>query len=448
MLLPGGRTKRSELLTGGGASNSYDANGNRTTSGYQTGTDNRVTSDGTYNYSYDNEGNMTGKSRPLDSTSYSWDYRNRLIEVVEHAGVHGSTVQDDKFTYDVDGRRIGKSTLGGTQTWMVYDGANPYADFNGSGSLTERYLYGQAIDQLFARYDGTNANWYLTDLLGSVRVITDKSANVLDQITFDSYGNIVSETSPSNGDRFKFTGREWDSETGLYYFRARYYNPAIGRFINNDPAGFGAGDANLYRYVNNDPIDATDASGLGAEPRSLDLRPKTVGQLRRQLQLQIREAQDNFARNLKRPQEGPARWLERYLESQGVKPSARAVIIEQYLRDEIAMMQRQLNFLQEFAARYGDDYVLGGRPQRPPPELHALTPEEAAESDRKYMEKLEREAQLYGLKGEANLRRELEYLRQQQRYHPHPEHYHRIEGEPAERDWEWFQRTIPQRSGR
>ncbi len=253
-----------EVLTAGGSSYSYDANGNRNQMGYQTGTDNRLTSDPTYNYTYDNEGNVLTKFNRSNQqqTNYRWDYRNRLTEVVVKSGT-GQTLQDDKFTYDVDGKRIGKYTLSGGQTWTVYNGDNTYADFNGSGSLTKRYLYAQAIDELFARYDGSNANWYLTDLLGSVRVITDKSANVLDQITFDGYGNIVSETSPSNGDRFKFTGREWDSEIGLYFYRARYYNPAIGRFISEDPSAFGAGDANLYRYVNNSPTNDADPTGKG-----------------------------------------------------------------------------------------------------------------------------------------------------------------------------------------
>src|SRR2546426_10744385 len=94
----------------------------------------------------------------------TWDYRNRLTEVlVKTSG--GTTVQDDKFTYDIFNRRIGKSTLSGGQTWTVYDGQNPYADFSSSGGLTNRYLYGRATDELFAKFDGTNTTWYLEDML-------------------------------------------------------------------------------------------------------------------------------------------------------------------------------------------------------------------------------------------------------------------------------------------
>ena len=78
---------------------------------------------------------------------------------------------------------------------------------------------------------------------------------------YGAFGNVVVETNPSAGDRFKFTGREFDATTGLYYYRARYYDPALGRFTSQDPLGFGAGDANLYRYGSNDPLRYTDPTG-------------------------------------------------------------------------------------------------------------------------------------------------------------------------------------------
>ncbi len=337
-------------MTGGGGSNSYDGNGNRTTTGYTTGTDNRLTNDGTYGYTYDNEGNMASKGNSHQTTSYSWDYRNRLTEVLVKNSM-GATAQDDKFTYDVEGRRLGKSTYSGSQTWTVYNGANPYADFNSSGSLTERYLHGQAIDQLFARYDGSNASWYLTDLLGSVRMITDKSANVLDQITYDSYGNIVSETSPSNGDRFKFTGREWDSEIGLYYYRARYYNPAIGRFINDDPSGFAAGDANLYRYVNNNPTTSSDPEGKAPPSQRDMLADMILAQCKR-----IKKTLDNTTQTV--------RDLEKTLD--GLKPGTQQYmkVLSQYLT-QVAKQVQETN--QYVACLSLWDNVVRGNPFFVPP---------------------------------------------------------------------------------
>ena len=149
------------------------------------------------------------------------------------------------------------------QVWTVFDGVNPYMDFDGDGLLKTRYLYGPGIDELFARIgSGEDPQWYLADRLGSVRQIVDGAGTILDEISYDSFGNILTETGPAQGDRFKFTGREYSPELGIYYYRARWYDPSSGRFISQDPIGFSAGDANLYRYVGNAPGDGTDPSGL------------------------------------------------------------------------------------------------------------------------------------------------------------------------------------------
>jgi len=95
-----------------------------------------------------------------------------------------------------------------------------------------------------------------------VRDIVDASGLLINTITYDSFGNVLSQINAAAGDRYLFTGREFDAETGLYYYRARYYDPATGRFVSQDPIGFDAGDANLYRYVGNAPTNATDPFGL------------------------------------------------------------------------------------------------------------------------------------------------------------------------------------------
>jgi RHS repeat-associated protein len=103
--------------------------------------------------------------------------------------------------------------------------------------------------------------WYLTDKLGSVRENVNSSGTVLDSITYDTFGNILAETHSTSGDRFKYTSREWDSEIGQYFYRARYYGPGIGRFESEDPLGFKAGDTDLYRYVGNKVLILVDALG-------------------------------------------------------------------------------------------------------------------------------------------------------------------------------------------
>ena len=130
-----------------------------------------------------------------------------------------------------------------------------------------RYVSTEAVDNILARTSsgGTTA-WYLTDRLGSVRDIVNASGAVIDHIVYDSYGNILSETSPSNGDRFKFTGMEWDAAIGQYYDHARWYGAGVGRFHGQDPSGFAAVDSDLYRYAWNSPPNFIDLSGESGDP--------------------------------------------------------------------------------------------------------------------------------------------------------------------------------------
>ena len=155
----------------------------------------------------------------------------------------------------------------------MYNGVSadalPYADLNGSGTLLTRYVSGPgmvngaAVDELLARTSsgGTSA-WYLSDKLDSVRDVVNSSGSVIDHVVYDNFGNIVTETSVSNGDRFKYAGMEYDLTTGQYYDRARFYDNLVGRFMELDPSGFSAGDANLYRYASNSPANMGDYSGL------------------------------------------------------------------------------------------------------------------------------------------------------------------------------------------
>jgi RHS repeat-associated protein len=104
---------------------------------------------------------------------------------------------------------------------------------------------------------------------GSVRKVAQTNGTILDALTFDSYGDILTEPNPANGDRFKFTGREWDSEIGLQFNRARYYDPKTGRWISEDPIGFNSGDSNFYRYVGNELLVEVDPDGHGDENQTL-----------------------------------------------------------------------------------------------------------------------------------------------------------------------------------
>jgi RHS repeat-associated protein len=154
------------------------------------------------------------------------------------------------------------------QAWTAYDGANAYADFDAAGSPTARYLHALGVDELLARTDAADGRtlWYLKDVRGSTRLLADLALpallDLVDAIAYDAYGNVLSETAPALGGRFKYTGREYDAATGLYDYRNRWYDPRAGVFVEQDPLGFAAGDANLSRYVGNAPTIYVDPLGL------------------------------------------------------------------------------------------------------------------------------------------------------------------------------------------
>jgi RHS repeat-associated protein len=249
----------------------YDLNGNRTNAGNQTGGNNQLLTDGTYNYTYDDEGNRISRTAIATGivTEYAWDYRNRLTLVTEKNAT-GVVTRLVNYKYDVNNRRIAKTVdLDGVGTQVatteryVYDGNHIALVFDGQGNQTQRFLHGMQVDQVLVQ---ENANgdllWALADYQGSVRDVVDSQGDLLNHLVYDSFGNIQSQTNGAVNFRFGYTGREFDAETGLYYYRARYYDPQTGQFIGQDPLSFGAGDSNLYRYVGNSPTNLTDPSGM------------------------------------------------------------------------------------------------------------------------------------------------------------------------------------------
>jgi RHS repeat-associated protein len=135
--------------------------------------------------------------------------------------------------------------------------------FDGNGTQTHRYLHGMGVDQILADENSQGKTlWTLADTQGTVRDLVDESGVILNHITYDSFGKITNQTNAAVSTIFGYTGREYDGETGQYYYRARYYDQNVGRFISEDPLGFAAGDTNIYRYVGNSPTNYRDPSGL------------------------------------------------------------------------------------------------------------------------------------------------------------------------------------------
>jgi RHS repeat-associated protein len=157
--------------------------------------------------------------------------------------------------------------------WYAYDpdgsADNLIAIMDTNGNVTHRILQGPNAHEVLADEDTSKAltdparvQWLLNDGQQSVRDVMGNDGSLLDHLTYDSFGNIVAQTNTSNAPRFQFTGMQKDEETGLLFDFRRYYDPKDGRFISQDPKGFGAGDQNLYRYVGNNPLNAVDPTGL------------------------------------------------------------------------------------------------------------------------------------------------------------------------------------------
>jgi RHS repeat-associated protein len=241
----------------GGTNESYnfDDVGNRTSShrsasyGYQPF--NKVVSTATANYVYDANGNMVSKAEGTNFWRYGYDYENRLVS----ASTRKQTV---RYRYDALGRRVQRYTVGTKEnTKFIYDGQDVLVDDN-SGTLT-KYINGEGIDNKLRVQTGSNVNYFLADHLGSTNGLADASGNLTASTNYDSFGNASNANFPT---RYQFTGREYDSFTGLQYSRARWYDANLGRFISEDPIGFRGGDINLYGYVWNSPNSFTDPMGL------------------------------------------------------------------------------------------------------------------------------------------------------------------------------------------
>lgn len=248
----------------------YDANGNRTSShrhpDYVTGVANRLNQAGPWSLAYDHEGNLLTKSNAVTGVHFQflWDHRNRLTRVQrEDPNTPGNSVVI-QYRYDPLDRRIAVIRDGQT-TWTYFDGQQPLVDFIGQETTPVAVHYsGEKLDELYALWRrGEGLHWVLTDHLGTPRRVLNTNGVEVAFLQYDSFGNplSVSGTSSNAPGRFAFAGREWEPDTGLYYNRARYYDPELGRFLQEDPLGFAAGDPNLYRYVFNRPLTITDPTG-------------------------------------------------------------------------------------------------------------------------------------------------------------------------------------------
>jgi RHS repeat-associated protein len=250
--------------SGTAESYTYDPVGNRLSSQgvplYSYNNSNELTSNSSATYGYDLNGNAITKNDSTGITTYAWDFENRMTSVTLPAS--GGTVS---FKYDPFGRRIYKSSSTATSVY-AYDGDNLIEETNASGAVVARYSQGLNIDEPLAMLRSSATSFYNADGLGSITSLANAAGALAQTYTFDSFGKQTASTG-SLTNPFQYTGRESDSETGLYYYRARYYDPSTGRFLSEDPLGNSGDGPNFYDYALNEPVGLFDPSGANAQPR-------------------------------------------------------------------------------------------------------------------------------------------------------------------------------------
>jgi len=206
-------------------------------------------------YNYDDNGNMTTDR----DHAYYYDCENRLTDVVLASHVY--------YKYDYLGRLV--KTIHASQTTKhVYDGDQIIAEYDGNGNLLRKFVYGAGIDEPVCMIAGASTYYYHYDGLGSVIALSDSSKNIVEKYSYDVFGiptirgtqGEVRSTS-AYGNPFLFTGRMYDAQAKMYYYRARFYSPVLGRFLQPDPIGYKAG-LNLYTYCKNNPVMYIDPWGL------------------------------------------------------------------------------------------------------------------------------------------------------------------------------------------
>ena len=254
----------------------YDGTGNRISRDGQTadstiGAENRLAEDGLFTYVYDANGNMETRTRKSTGavTTYSWDSENRLVRI------DFPDLTFAAYRYDGVNRRIEKDD-NGVLTRYVYDGDDILLEYDGLNTVLARYTHGPGIDEPHVMERDSNGDelfganeryYYQDDTLGSIGELIDQFRAVVRAYVHDSFGGIAQETG-TLVNPYAYAGREFDRESELYFYRARYYDPVSGRFLTSDPIGL-AGGINIFAYVRNNPVNLTDPSGLAPKQEKI-----------------------------------------------------------------------------------------------------------------------------------------------------------------------------------
>ena len=237
----------------------YDSNGNRLSGPGATGTyDNqdRMLTYGGASYAYTANGELRTKTVGNQTTTYQHDELGNLMKVT----LPGGKVLE--YLVDGQGRRIGKKVNGVlTQTLLYQDGLRPIAELDVTGNLT-RFVYATRLNVPDYMTKGGVTYRFILDPLGSPRLIVNAvTGQVVQRIDYNEFGQVIEDSNPGF-QPFGFAGGLYDPATGLIRFGARDYDAETGQWIARDPVGFEGGQTNLYAYVDNDPLNLLDPVGL------------------------------------------------------------------------------------------------------------------------------------------------------------------------------------------
>lgn len=279
----------------------YDVVGNRLTDRkdtYSYNSLNQLLTTKDYSYEYDKNGNLIKKTETDEedgkqkTCTFTYDYENRLIKVEIKKENKLNIVS---FTYDPFNRRISKTVqkeeiddddngkndeedsddkIVPRTTYYVYDSEDIILEYNQKGKIAARYTHGPSIDEPISIERNNKLYYYHYDGLGSVTSLTNRKGKTAESYSYDSFGNLKRQGNKVKNS-FTYTGREYDRETGLYYYRNRYYDPKIGRFLTQDPIGMIDGP-NLYTYCNNNPINFVDPFGWSKNKTKTEIIPTII----------------------------------------------------------------------------------------------------------------------------------------------------------------------------
>jgi RHS repeat-associated protein len=230
----------------------YDAAGNRTDGNAVLAAGNRVTSAGGYTFTYDDDGNVTGKYKTGYVQDMTWNSLGEMTSLT----VNGTRVD---YAYDALGRWAKRTYPGGSSEY-VYDGDNLLLERDHTGAIAE-FTYLPGVDQPHSMRRGGQTYYYELDEPGSVTAIWRSDRVRVNQYRYTPWGERVWANETGVANPLQYVGRHYEPHAGIYQMRARWYDPQLGRFLSEDPMGL-AGGINPFAYAGNNPTNATDPFGL------------------------------------------------------------------------------------------------------------------------------------------------------------------------------------------